>query len=88
MVIIQMTGDFDEEFMAVVPDDTAHAERLRSQGVLQHLYMRNDYRLCWAVFHAASTEELQSILESFPLYKKLRYEVHEIAEEREETPQP
>ena len=87
MVMIQMTGDFDDDFMALVEADTAYSDRLRSSGIQEGLYMRADFRLCWTVFHAASRADLQAILEAFPLYAKLRYEVHELVEERDEMEQ-
>lgn len=84
MVMIHMTGDFDDDFMALVQQDTEYSDKLRASGIQQDILMRADYRLCWTVFHAASRAELQSILEAFPLYTKLRYEVHELVEEHDE----
>jgi len=87
MVMIEMTGDFDDDFMALVREDTAYSDRLRSSGIQEGIYMRSDYRLCWTVFHASSRAGLQAVLEGFPLYSRLRYEVHELAEEHEEMEQ-
>lgn len=84
MVMIHMTGDFDEDFMALVQQDTEYSDRLRVSGIQEAIHMRADYRLCWTVFNAASRDELQPILEGFPLYTKLRYEVYELVEEQGE----
>ena len=76
MVVIKMRGEFDESFMALVEEDTRYAERLRSEGVLEKLYMREDLMVCWAVYAAESREKLDAILRGFPLYDRLDYEIH------------
>ena len=81
MVVIDMVGEFDEDFMALVAEDTAYSDRLRAEGIQGEIIMRDDLRRCWSVFTTDSREELDKILEGFPLYHKLRYEVHPLWQE-------
>lgn len=81
LVVINMKGEFDADFMARVADDTAYSDRLRAEGIQEEIMMRDDLLKCWSVFNADSHEELQKILEGFPLYDRLEYEVHQLWDE-------
>ena len=78
IVVIRMRGEFDESFMALVEEDTRYADKLRAEGVLEKLYMREDLMVCWALYNAGSRENLEEILRGFPLYDRLEYEINKL----------
>lgn len=40
--------------------------------------MRDDLRVCWAIYNAGSKQELQQILHGFPLYPRLDYAIDQL----------
>ena len=78
MVVIKMRGEFDDSFMSLVEEDVKYANKLKEEGILESLYMRDDLRVCWAIYNAESKQELQQILQGFPLYPRLDYAIDQL----------
>lgn len=55
------------EIMALLPAESARGEELDAQGVREHLYLAADMTRAWQVFNAASQDEVEALLQSFPL---------------------
>lgn len=78
IVVIKMRGEFDDSFMSLVEEDTRYADKLRAEGALEKLYMREDLMVCWALYNAESQDKLEEILRGFPLYDRLDYEINKL----------
>ena len=61
-----------EEILARLPQEQAHIHVLQEQGTIQALYLSADRSHVWLVIRAASQDEVQKTLESFPLYPYVR----------------
>ena len=55
------------EILALIPAESAHGEELDAQGLRERLYLAADMSRAWQVFNAASREEVEALLQSFPL---------------------
>ncbi len=56
------------EQMALLPAETARGKELDAQGLRSAIYVAADYSRAWQVFTVKRQEDVQRLLESFPLY--------------------
>ena len=77
MVSITFVPGHQAEIAALTPQERAHIAELRTQGVVESLYLSYENGgLVWIVMNAESKDAVQKALESFPMYP---YMVTEIA---------
>ena len=67
MVEIGLPHYFSQEFMALIPEQRALVNELQSDGVIHSYSLSLDRSKLWVVMVAESPEEVDDILESFPI---------------------
>ncbi len=75
MVNIQFRPEDRAAIMSLIPQEQAHLRALHEQGVEEAIYISADASRVWLVMHSESREQLQTYLESFPLYRYMQLEV-------------
>lgn len=68
LVESQFTAVPTAEILALIPAESARGAALDAEGVRLHLFVAADQSKAWQIYRAASLEELQQILVSFPLH--------------------
>ncbi len=72
MVSASLRAQNQEEMLPLVPQEQAHVQALQEQGTIKVHYLGADRLHVWLVIRAASQDEVQKTLESFPLYPYVR----------------
>ncbi len=68
MISASFRTHYQEEMLALMPQEEAHVRALREQGTIQALYLSADRAHVWLVMRGESQDEVQRTLEAFPLY--------------------
>ena len=69
MVSIRFTPGHQAEIAALTPQERAHIAELRTQGIVESLYLSYENGgLVWIVMNGDSKEAVQKALEAFPMY--------------------
>jgi hypothetical protein len=78
MVTVKFFTAFREEFASLIPNQRSEVNRLMEEGVLTSYSLSLDRETLWITIHAASSEAVESVIKSMPLYKFMRYEIVEL----------
>jgi len=79
LVDIDLPNSFSEEFVALIPDQRAHVNRLLGEGMISSYTLAMDRSKLWATLPAKSEEEVMDILAHMPLMKFMRVNIYELA---------
>lgn len=71
------------EMLALLPAETARGKELDAQGLRSAIYYAADLSKVWQVFMAATQAEVESALESLPLYAATNYTITPLADEQQ-----
>lgn len=78
MVEIVLPEHFTQEFVQLIPEQRACINRLFDEGSISCYSLSLDRSLLWAVMVAPSTQEVESILDTFPIISYCSFDVHEL----------
>ncbi len=79
MVHIRLPEVFTLEFYELISMQRAIINQLLYQRRLLNYSLDMQRKNVWAVFEVQDIEELQSILNKFPIIKDVTYKIHELA---------
>lgn len=69
MVSITFVSGHQSEITALLPDEKAYVQALREKGTVEDVYLSHENgSRAWIVMKGESREEIQRVLEAFPLY--------------------
>jgi muconolactone delta-isomerase len=68
MVSASLRAQDQKEMLALVPQEQAHIQVLQEQGTIEVHYLGADRLHVWVVMRGESQDQVQKVLESFPLY--------------------
>ncbi len=74
MVEFRFKPEDGPAIMALVPQEQAHIQTLRTQGLLEALYLGSDRTRGWIVMSGATVAEVQQRVESLPLHPYMQTE--------------
>ena len=80
------SGAFTADLMALLPAESARGRELDAQGIRTAFYLAADMSNTWQVFTAATQEDVQQVLESFPLYHAATFTITPLADEQQTSP--
>lgn len=69
MISLKFLSQYRQEIFAILPQEQARAEELRAQGLIEAIYLSEDYTVGWLVAHGESQAQVQEALASLPLYR-------------------
>lgn len=67
-----------QEIFELIPAETAHGKQFDTSGVREALYVSNHDVKAWQVYRAATQDEVERIVESFPLTKFCNVKITEL----------
>ena len=79
MVDVNLPANFNEEFIALIPDQRSHISELLEDGILSSYTLSMDRSKLWAIIPAKSEEEVMDLLSNMPLAKYMRINIYEVA---------
>ncbi len=77
MVSISFRQQDQAEILARVPQERAHIQTLKEQGIVEALYIGG--LQVWVVMQGESQEQVQKDLEAFPLYPYMEVAITPLA---------
>jgi hypothetical protein len=78
MVEIEFPYYKDDEFMSLIPRQREQIGRLLQTGVLTSFSLNADRTKAWVVMAAQNEEAALSVLEQFPLYKYITFDLQSL----------
>lgn len=68
------------EILALIPAETAHGKTFDERGLREALYVADDNTKAWQIYRVQNRQELEGIIESFPLTPHMAVHITEIHE--------
>jgi len=78
MIVVRFIASFDQEFVALIPDQRAQINRLMEKGIITSYSLSADRGTLWVTLLATSLEAIEKTLRMMPLFKFMRYDVIEL----------
>lgn len=75
MVVMTFPAVFTEDFVKLIPQQRAQIVELLTEGKLASFSLNANRTQAWMVVRARTEEEVDELLESFPMYDYFEYEV-------------
>lgn len=67
MIEFELPDEFNEDFMALIPEQREVVNRMMSEGTLKSYSLAMDRSVLWVVVEAGSEFEVMEIIERMPL---------------------
>lgn len=78
MVTMSFPPYLTDDFIALIPRQRAMIVKLLQTGKLANFSLNDQRSNAWMVVNAKSEEEVEDLLESFPMYDFFEYEIHSL----------
>jgi hypothetical protein len=78
MIVVRFIASFDQEFVALIPNQRAQINRLMEKGIITSYSLSADRGTLWVTLLATSLEAVEKTLRMMPLFKFMRYDVIEL----------
>lgn len=78
MVEFQLPEKMDADFLELIPQQQKRVNDLFHERVLMSYSLSLDSTRLWATFLAKSEEEIEVILDTFPLTSYMEYHIHHL----------
>lgn len=72
MVKFTFSQEADAEFKALIPAEYDRVAELKSQGILEELYLAADHSEGWLVMQGKAQEEVAEAVASLPLFRYMQ----------------
>ncbi|MCU0417020.1 MAG: hypothetical protein MUE33_07525 [Cytophagaceae bacterium] len=79
LIDIDLPEQMDDDFIAMIPDQRLHINRLMQEGIITSYSLASDRSKLWTTVIADNEEEVGHILNTFPLISYFIYSIHELA---------
>lgn len=79
LVDFELPELFNDEFLALIPEQRKHVDQLMRNGTLLSYALSNDRSKVWAMLNADSEVEVNEILEEMPLISFMTPTIYELA---------
>jgi muconolactone delta-isomerase len=77
----ELTEKDYKEAMELLPAQRARDKELEEQGIKKALYVAADRSIAWMVLNGESQDQVQEILQTFPLYRFSDYVIKPLTDE-------
>ena len=78
MIVIHFTSMVSAEFASFIPAQRIHVNRLMEKGIVTSYSLAADRSTLWMTLFASSSEAVEKLLRSMPLYPFMRYDAVEL----------
>lgn len=78
MVEMFMPDEMTPEFMRMIPAHRAYISKLINDGTIQSYSINNERSNGWILFLSDESSDVEEILQQFPIYSFVRFQIHEI----------
>ena len=78
MIEISLPEQVTQEFVRLIPDQRAQVNRLFEEGSIRCYSLSLDRAQLWAVMIAPSVQDIEEILDTFPIMPYCTFHVHEL----------
>lgn len=79
LIDIDLPDEIDDEFMALVPEQRLHINKLMQEGIITSYSLASDRSKLWVTLVAEDEQEVGYVLNSFPMIAYMVYSIHELA---------
>lgn len=79
MVVMHLPENFVESFAALIPEQREQVNLLLQKGIVTSYSLSLDRTHLWAILRGKNEREIIQILARLPIFKHVRYELHELA---------
>jgi muconolactone delta-isomerase len=79
MIIMRLPDYFTPDFVALIPQQRAHVNRLFQEHRISSYSLAMDRSYVWACMPGESADEVLRAVAKFPLYKYMKVEVQALA---------
>ena len=78
MIDIELPEVKDEQFMQLVPQQRELVNRWLTQGIILSYTLNLSKSKLWVVGEARAKENMLGLLQQFPIYAYIKFEMHEV----------
>ena len=78
MVEIRLPRQFSQEFMRLIPAQRACVNKLFEEGSIRCYSLAMDRSLLWVVMVAGSPQDVEDVLETFPVMPYCTFDISEL----------
>lgn len=78
MIDIDLPEKLDAEYLNLIPEQKNFVTKLMQEGRISNYSLSFDRRKVWVVLTAQSAFEVKNTIRSFPIYRYIRYRVHNL----------
>lgn len=78
MVTMSFPPYFTDDFVALIPKQRAMIVKLLTKGKLANFSLNEQRSRGWMVVNAKSRQDVENVLERFPMYEYFDYEIDEL----------
>lgn len=78
MIEVKLPAVFTQEFLELIPQQIAAVNDLMRDGSISSYTLNMDRSKLWTVVNAETEYAAESIIQTMPLYKFYKYNIHEL----------